>query len=173
MHTKASKAWFAISNTVYQNKKLSITKALQLIDSLVTPIGLYACEFWTPYSIPIKNVNNSEPLLKFWENFLPETLNQRVCRMLLSVHKKSSRLAVLGEIARYPLFLKALIQTLKYDWYLRNKSSQSLVQSSFKEMDLLATQGNSNWSSTIDSIKKSLSIRKIHKTLPIKKLVNF
>ena len=168
--TKANKAWFAISNTVYQNKKMSITKALQLVDSLVTPISLYACEFWTPYSIPTKYLNNSESLLKFWENFLPETLNQRICRMLLSVHKKSSCLAVIGEIARYPFFLKALIQSLKYDWHLRNENSSSLVQSALYEMDTQAHQGNTNWSYIMDHIKKLLSIPKLHYSLPIKKV---
>ena len=158
LHTKSNKAWFAISNTVYQNKKMSVTKALNLVDSLVTPVGLYACEFWTPYCIPAKSFNDKEALLKFWEGFLPETLNQRICRLLLSVHKKSSRLAVLGEMARLPLFLKALVQALKYEWCLVNKSTSPLVQGTLQEMRVFEDLGNSNWLSRIKKIKKLLSI---------------
>ena len=35
---KASRAWFAISNVLYQHKKLAVKKALQLFDSLIRPI---------------------------------------------------------------------------------------------------------------------------------------
>ena len=165
LQIKASKAWFSISNTIYQNKKMSTSKALQLVDSLVTPIGLYACEFWTPLFIPNKHFESQESLLKFWEGFIPENLNQRICRMLLSVHKKSSRLAVLGEIARYPLFLKAIIQCLKYEWHLTNSTNSSLVHSSLKEMKSLANQGYSNWLSSVQNIKKLLNIPKLHRHL--------
>ena len=48
---KASRAWFAISNILYQHKKLAVRKALQLFDSLIRPIMLYAVEFWLPFLI--------------------------------------------------------------------------------------------------------------------------
>ena len=136
LHSKSNKAWFAISNIIYQNKKMSNKKVLQLVDSLVTPVGLYACEFWTPFCIPAKNFADQTSLLKLWENFVPETLNQRICRLLLSVHKKTSHLAVLGELARYPLFIKALCQSLKYEWSLSNNAhSSSLAGIAFKQGD--------------------------------------
>ena len=43
---KAKRAWFSISNVLYQHKKLAVKKALQLFDSLIRPILLYAVEFW-------------------------------------------------------------------------------------------------------------------------------
>ena len=90
--------------------------------------------------------------------------------MLLSVHKKSSRLAVLGEIARYPLFLKAIIQSLKYEWHLNNINPTSLVSSSLKEMDLLANQGHSNWLSIVRNIKRLFSIPNLPRHLLPKKV---
>ena len=44
------------------------------------------------------------------------------CRMLLSVHNKSSRLAVLGELGRFPLLVNSLIHTIKYDWHLKHRT---------------------------------------------------
>ena len=41
LFTKANRAWFAISNILYQHKKLAVNKALQLFDSLIKPIFLY------------------------------------------------------------------------------------------------------------------------------------
>ena len=86
----ASKAWFAISNILYQHKKMAVRKALQLFDSLVKPIYLYAVEFWLPFIISKKGLGSTTGLLKYWEGFQPEILNQKVCRLLLSVHKKCS-----------------------------------------------------------------------------------
>ena len=39
---KANRAWFAISNVLYQHKKLAVKKALLLFDSLIKPIFFYA-----------------------------------------------------------------------------------------------------------------------------------
>ena len=90
---KANKAWFAISNVLYQHKKMAVKKALQLFDSLIRPIMLYAVEFWLPFVIPKKGFSSCSSLLKFWENFQPEILNQKICRMLLSVHKKNKQVS--------------------------------------------------------------------------------
>ena len=51
LYKKASRAWFAISNIVYQHKKLPISRAFQIFESLVAPVALYGCELWTPYSL--------------------------------------------------------------------------------------------------------------------------
>ena len=69
---KANRAWFAISNVLYQHKKLAVKKALQLFDSLIRPIFSYAVEFWLPFLIPKKAFENQNNLLKFWETFQPE-----------------------------------------------------------------------------------------------------
>ena len=157
LHTKANKSWFAISNVVYQNKKMPITRALQLFDSLVTPVSLYASDFWTPLCIPSANFSNSDELLKSWMSFSPETINQKMCRMVLGVHKKSSRLAVLGELGRYPLFFRALIHSLKYEWHLAYKSdTTSLAYLAFLEMD---NDPNMNdWLGKIRKIRHLLEI---------------
>jgi hypothetical protein len=115
---KANRAWFSISNVLYQHKKMAVKKALLLFDSLIRPIFLYAVEFWLPFIINKKGLGDLNCLMKFWENFQPEILNQKVCRMLLSVHKKCSRLAVLGELGRYPVLLPALKLCIKYQYQL-------------------------------------------------------
>jgi hypothetical protein len=51
LKTKASKAWYSIRKVLYKHKRMELEKALQLCDSLVSPIATYGCEFWLPFSI--------------------------------------------------------------------------------------------------------------------------
>ena len=79
--------------------------------------------------------------------------------MLLSVHKKSSRLAVLGELGRNPILLNALKNMLKYEWHLENISPRnSLVRHAYSEMDLFSKSGSDCWLSKVRKIKASLGI---------------
>ena len=113
LFVKANGAWFTISNILYQNKRLAVKKAFQLFDSLIRPILLYACEFLLPFMLPTKCFESKTNLLRYWENLGAEVLNQKLCRMILSLHKRASRLAVLGELVRYPIFIHALKLCLK------------------------------------------------------------
>ena len=85
--------------------------ALQIFDQLVTSIGLYSCESWLPLIMTKKSLKEDNSIFSFWESFKLENLNQQICRMILGVHKKSSRL---GELGRYPMFIKGLCHVLKY-----------------------------------------------------------
>ena len=52
--------------------------------------------------------------MSYWKTFKMETLNQKISRMILGVHKKSSILATLGEHGRVPPFIKGLCHVMKY-----------------------------------------------------------
>jgi hypothetical protein len=86
--TKSNRAYYSISNLLYENKKMKVDNALSLFDMTVTPVALYAVEHWGILSLPASSFQSRESLLKTWESFLPETVNQKVCRLLLSCHKK-------------------------------------------------------------------------------------
>ena len=159
LHDKANRAWFAISNVIYQHKKLSVKKALQLFDSLIRPIFSYAAEFWLPHIITKKAYENQANFLKFWESFQPEVLNQKVCRMLLSVHKRCSRLAVLGELGRYPVFLPAVKHCIKYQYMLDRSDKSSLIYKAISEMK--ETTSIDTWYSKVDKMKELFNITKI------------
>ena len=157
---KANRAWFAISNVLYQHKKLAVRKALQLFDSLIRPIFSYAAEFWLPFVLTKKSLETQNNLLKFWESFQPEILNQKVCRMLLSVHKRCSRLAVLGELGRYPVFLPALKHCLKYQYQIDRSDSNSLIN--YTVCDMKNNPQIDSWYTRVDKIKQLLNIRRLH-----------
>ena len=127
---KSRRSWFSISNLIYKHKRMSTDKAFNIFDQLVTSIGLYNCESWLPQIMTKKSFTSSDNLLGFWENFQMETLNQKICRMILGVHKKSSRLGTIGELGR---FVKALGHLLKYQAQICKSDSGSLI--SLKEVN--------------------------------------
>ena len=93
-----------------------------------------------------------------WQTFQPELLNQKVCRLLLGVHSKASRLAILGELGRYPVFVRAIIHALKYNWHIENKVSKlSLVSLALQEMKQMEDIED-GWYTRIEKIKHIFSI---------------
>ena len=89
---KANRAWFAISNVLYLHKRLPVGKGFNLFDSLIRPIATFSCEAWLPLVLPKASFNSRQSLLKTWETLKCELLNQKLCRMLLSVHKRTHSL---------------------------------------------------------------------------------
>merc|ERR1712243_530876 len=138
LHDKVSRAWFGISNIVAKNKRMDVDKIFNIFDSLVSPVALYGCEFWLPLVIPKKCFSNKNNLLSFWEDMVCEKINQKCERLTLSVNNKTSRLAVLGELGRYPLYIKALSQVLNYKMSLMGTDKHnSLVSDAIIEMQYM------------------------------------
>ena len=138
---KARKAWYSISNVIYKDKRMSVTRAFQLFDSLVSPVAHYGCEFWFPHVLANKSFNGQADLLSSWESLKCETINQQCSRILLSVHRKASRLTVLGDLGRYPLAVKAMAQTLSYKLSLTSKPANSPISLAMAEMQDMAQKG--------------------------------
>ena len=78
--------------------------------------------------------------------------------MLLSVHKKSIRLAVLGELGRYPIMLPALKLCLKYQYSQENTDKDSLIYKAI--LDMKNDPQLDSWYSRVEKIKSYLNIGK-------------
>ena len=149
-----------ISNLIYRNKKLPYSRALQLFNSLVTPIALYACEYWLPFNLSQKSFESTEQLIQSWETLKAEVLHQKICRLILSVMKNTSRAATLGELGEYPLLIKALTLLLKYEWFLYHKSStDTFIYSAVSKMKEMASRGKDCWYTRVNKIKNLLKIQ--------------
>ena len=106
-----------------------------------------------------KSLDNQTNFLRFWESFHPEILNQKVCRMILSVHKRCSRLAVLGELGRYPVFLPAIRHSLQYQYSIDRMDRSSLVYKTISEMKNFPAIDS--WYNKVEKIKELLNITRI------------
>ena len=137
-----------------------MSRAFQLFDSLIRPIALFSSEFWLPSILPKKCFNSRELLLKSWEGLQAELLNQKICRLLLSVHKRCSRLGVIGELGRYPLLVSTIKHCLKYEWHLGNIDRHSIVSKAVREMK--AMPHLDTWHSRVKKIKTLLGVSDLH-----------
>ena len=139
---------------------MPVRRSLQLLDTLVLPVSQYCSEVITPLSLPGKSFDCLDALLKSWEQYAPEKIQQRMCRMILSVQKKSSRLAVLGELGKYPVLLKGLTQCITYEWHVKHRTaSDSLVRLAYYDMVEMGNRGIcDSWVSRVDKIKKYFNI---------------
>ena len=159
LHDKASRAWFGISTLIFKNKRMQVDRIFSLFDSLVTPVATYGSPLWLPFIIPKKSLEKRSELLNFFETFKGETLNQKCSKMALSVKKTTSRLAVLGELGRYPIFIQSLAQCINYKLsLLSRKSSNILIGHTLKEMESLKHKNSESWLTRVDKIIKILNI---------------
>ena len=156
LSAKCSRAWFSLSNFLYENKRMPVEKCMKLVDSLVFPVGQYATELLTPLSLPAKSFGSKEEILRAWEGFYLETTNQRICRLILSVNKKTSRLAVLGELGRYPTLIKSIVLSIMYERSITKYQPGALVGQALTEMSNDGAVGS--WSYRINQIKNILNI---------------
>ena len=66
--------------------------------------------------------------------------------MFLSVHKKTSRLAVLGELGRYPIFINSLAQCLNYKFSMESRrNTATLMDHVMTEMEDMTRTGQDCW----------------------------
>ena len=84
--------------------------------------------------------------------------------MFLSVHSKASRLAVLGELGRYPIFINAISQCLNYKLSLFGRqTSTNLIGNVLKEMSVMSENGHDCWLSRVNTMEQLLNIPKTMK----------
>ena len=75
------------------------------------------------------------------------------------MNKKASRLAVLGELGNYPLFIKAIELTIKYEWHLNSMSrTDTLVHNALSEMHCMAKKNVDSWLTRTIKMKELLEL---------------
>ena len=132
-----------------------MSNSFKLVDSLVFPVGMYSSEILTPLAMPKSSFSSRDALLKYWEDYKLELTHQRICRLVLSVQKKTSRLAVLGELGRYPVFLKSLQSSLMYEFNIRKHQTCTLLGLAVSEME---GGGQDCWLSRVRSMQSLVNI---------------
>ena len=158
LHDKASSAWFGVSNTIFRNKRMHYDQVFGIFDSLITPVATYASSFWLPFVIKKNGFNSVHNLMDSFGVLKAENLNQKCSRTFLSVHSKASRLAVLGELGRYPLFVNTLSQCLDYKLSLFKRKSTSLLDHTLQEMSQMSNSNQDCWLTRVEKIEKLLKI---------------
>lgn len=154
LYTRGQKAFFKITN-VFKNMSCDAENFLYVFDHTVKPVLLYASEIVGMFK-PSLDDNLFEKVYKY----LPlEKLNLSLCRYILSVNKKTSKLALYGELGRYPIYIDIVSSMLKYWTRLENdKTGDKLLSHALAE-NLLMIENNQNcWLSSIKNILKKFNM---------------
>ena len=128
---------------------------MELFREAVLPILTYNCEIVNQTSNKkIENLLSGKQCFESLYFESPtEKANLHVCRNILGLSKKSSCLAVLGELGQFPVEISCFTHMTKYWHRLKTKmSDDSLVSSFLKLSEADENSGHINWLSTVKFI---------------------
>ena len=101
--------------------------SLKLFDSLIKPMLTYICEFWSQLTkSKIEAIKSKKTSLE--ESYFDapaEKLHLLFYRNTLGVPNKTSSLATLGELGRYPVILNCYVQMIKYWHHIKTAYSKT------------------------------------------------
>ena len=117
----------------FDTSLMSIKSALYLFDSLIEPILLYGCEVTNFIHITESLKRNNYSYMEKMLNWPQERVHINFCRFLLGVNNKTTKIAVLSELGRYPLYIKAFKQMWKYIVRCENEKEGSLLYNAYHE----------------------------------------
>ena len=156
LFNKAMKASYKLYKEV-NSLNPNVNTVLHLFDHTICPILLYGCENWGTLSA-YKINNNNLSLFETFKDWDFEKLNVKFCKYLLGVNKKSTNIAVLSELGRYPIYLKLITQVLSY-WHMLENEPSNLLKSAYEEYKSLYRSGYTDtWYSTVKFFCKTLNI---------------
>ena len=96
-------------------------------------ILLYGCEITNFINITERMENKKYAYFEKILEWPQEKLHINFCRFILGVNNKTTKIAVLSELGRYPLFLKALKQVWKYKKRCEIMNTDSLLYNAYME----------------------------------------
>ena len=122
-----------------------------VFDSLIKLILTYNCELWSQISkYKLESLGSNK--LSLQETYFDkpvEKLHLQFCRTILGVSNKTSNLATLGELGRYPLMLHCYVQMIKYWHHIKTTTPKdSLVYKFINYTEQSETQEHCRWLST-------------------------
>ena len=135
---------------VHPGAQISTVK--ELFDSLVRPVLLYNSEIWGAFLKPkqlrmLRTFSNS----LFDDNQNHLSLQRKMAKIALNVHKKTNNLAVKGEIGMYPLSIEIYKNMIKYFFHLIElaEKGNQIISCGMNECLILVNKGEKCWLTSV------------------------
>ena len=113
---RGQKAFFKLKN-IFTNIPCSVPNCMHIFDHTVKPVLLYASEIVgltnNDKNLSVNSNNDSHFSNVYSRNSL-EKLNISMGKYVLGVNKRTTNLAIYGELGRYPLYIDIIISMIKY-----------------------------------------------------------
>ena len=122
---QARKAWFSIKYYLSSSKNKNTNTYLTLFDTQIKPIILYACEAWAD---SIKG--NIDDVTILTKNKL-EIFQISIFKQILGVSRKTTNLAILLDLGRFPISTYMHYQAIKYFSRLSSINSERLLYEAY------------------------------------------
>ena len=155
LYCKGLKAFFKYLKC-FDGHKPKLKTLIHVFDHTVKPILMYGSEIWG-YFPSQKLINNDEYFYKLCSDNPIEKLHIKFCKYLLGVKKRSTNIAVTGELGRYPLFLEIIFNMIKY-WIRLKSSDNILLKGAFSVSQALCNEGKQSWVDCIQTVFKYFNI---------------
>ena len=156
LYKKGLKAFFKVRKC-FENCKPKLRTLIHIFDHTIKPVLLYGSEIWGAFLSKKLLTGGDNFFFNLCKNFNGEKVHVSFCKYLLSVSKRSTNLAVMGELGRYPLMLDVLINMIKY--YVRlSRSSDVLLSDALQLSSDLHQQGKKSWIGCIHALLQYINV---------------
>ena len=159
LYNRGLKAFFKLKRQLSQgNIKSSLYT--HLFDTMVKPVLLYTSEIWGPLAITQRKLST---LTNFsielaYDKLHIEKIQNLLCRTVLGVNAKATKMALYSETGRYPLYIDAIINTVKYLNRLEAGNCSNVLREAFECNKDLATSNIPCWYNNTQRILQILGI---------------
>lgn len=155
LYKKALKGIFKLKS-VFGSIYPKSSVALHIFDHTIKPILTYGSEIWGSMC---KTVRASDYTLeKLYQNLHGEKLHIKFCKYVLGVHSKSSNLACIGELGRFPVYNDICDNILKFYFYAKQKNNDSLIGQTLQTSISLEEGGYKSWYTGVKTILRELKL---------------
>ena len=150
LYKKACKTLFTYLSVINVHTGAQISTVKKLFDTLVRPVLLYNSEIWGAFLRPkqlrsLRTFSNS----LFDDNQNHESLQLKMAKIVLNIHKRANDLAVRGEIGMYPLSIEIYKNMIKYFCHLIELAEKGNQIISCRECLTLVNNGEKCWLTSV------------------------
>ena len=159
---RGQKAFFKLKN-IFNNIPCSAPNCMHIFDHTVKPVLLYASEivglFNNNKNVGVNSNNDSHFISNLYSWNPLEKLNISMGKYVLGVNKRTTNLAIYGELGRYPLYIDTIISMIKY-WVRLCKSTHHdpLLREAYEENLLMYGNNEPCWLRCIHILLKHLNM---------------
>ena len=149
LYKRALKAQFKLSKC-FGDLHQNVDTILHLFDHTVKPVLLYGSEIWGTINTLSANVKKDGfSIFDAFCNMPCEKLHIKFLKYVLGVHRKTTNVAVMGELGRYPIIINVICDTVKYFERLISDDVSNLLKGALKENGYLHEHKKKNWLSSL------------------------
>ena len=143
------------------NAKCSVEQFLFLFDHTVKPVLMYGAEVVGTFNSNRLCRSKEKTLKDMYVNSPLEKLNVHMCKYMyvLGVGKKTTNIAVYGELGRYPLYIDTVLAIVKY-WLRLSKESETdqLLKDALQDNYVMFQKKKDCWLNCVYMILKECNL---------------